>query len=116
MAGGWKHGEKKLPVTPDFQLFHSAFQDHVFQAVRMEALRTSGFSPPGGPRPEGRRGSLPLLSIGVSAALPSRAQLAQDQIGRNDSDDRLVVSLARAVFELFLPTEDKGNCEVFRSC
>src|SRR3546814_782962 len=44
-----------------------------------------------------------LGRIGVSGALPTRAEIAPDQIGRHEGDDRLMVSLARAVFDLVLP-------------
>ena len=49
-----------------------------------------------------------LGRIGVSAALPSRAEVASDQIARHELDDRLLVSLAHAVFNLILPTEEPG--------
>lgn len=45
---------------------------------------------------------------GVTGARPSRAELAQDQIGRNDHDDRLMVELAKMAFDLALPTEEAG--------
>lgn len=45
---------------------------------------------------------------GVIGARPSRAELAQDQIGRNDHDDRLMVELAKLAFDLALPTEEAG--------
>ena len=34
--------------------------------------------------------------------------MASDQIGRHEAEDRLMVSLARAVFDLVLPTEKEG--------
>ena len=46
--------------------------------------------------------------VGVSTDIPSRAELASDQIARHEIDDRLLVSLAYAVFNLILPTEDPG--------
>ena len=46
--------------------------------------------------------------IGVGADLPSRAEVASDQIARHEMDDRLLVSLAHAVFNLILPTEEPG--------
>lgn len=49
---------------------------------------------------------------GVSALLPSRSELAREQIARHDADDRLLVSLARAVFDLILPTETVGSRDV----
>ncbi|CAJ7706633.1 5-methylcytosine-specific restriction enzyme subunit McrC [Burkholderia pseudomallei] len=45
---------------------------------------------------------------GVVGARPSRAELAQDQIGRNDHDDHLMVELAKLAFDLALPTEEAG--------
>ena len=49
-----------------------------------------------------------LGRAGVSGAMPSRAEMTSDQIGRHEAEDRLMVSLARAVFELVLPTEMEG--------
>jgi len=49
-----------------------------------------------------------LGRAGVSGFRPSRAELAADQIGRNDAADRFMVALARLVFDLALPTEDAG--------
>jgi len=46
---------------------------------------------------------------GVVGGRPSRAELAQDQIGRNDHDDRLMVELAKLAFDLALPTEEAGQ-------
>ena len=40
---------------------------------------------------------------------PSRADLATDQIGRNDAADRFMVALARLAFDLALPTEISGS-------
>lgn len=45
---------------------------------------------------------------GVVGACPSRAELVQDQIGRNDHGDRQMVELAKLAFELALPTEEAG--------
>jgi len=45
---------------------------------------------------------------GVGGSRPSRAELAADQIGRNDAADRFMVALARLAFDLALPTEDAG--------
>ena len=50
-----------------------------------------------------------LGRIGISADMPSRAEMASDQIGRHEAEDRLLVSLARAVFDLVLPTEQPGT-------
>ena len=49
-----------------------------------------------------------LAQTGISAMRPSRADLASDQIGRNDATDRFMVALARLAFDLALPTEDSG--------
>ena len=49
-----------------------------------------------------------LGRAGVSGAKPSRTEMTTDQIGRHQAEDRLMVSLARAVFDLVLPTEKEG--------
>lgn len=49
-----------------------------------------------------------LGRAGVSAQVPTRSQLASDQIARHETDDRLMVSLAQAVFDLVLPMETAG--------
>jgi 5-methylcytosine-specific restriction enzyme subunit McrC len=50
-----------------------------------------------------------LSRAGVSGSRPSRAELAADQIGRNDTDDRFMIALAHLAFDLALPTEDSGT-------
>jgi len=50
-----------------------------------------------------------LTRVGVSPGRPSRADLAADQIGRNDSADRFMIALARLAFDLALPTEESGT-------
>jgi len=50
-----------------------------------------------------------LGRTGVGWSRPSRAELAADQIGRNDAADRFMVALARLAFDLALPTEDAGT-------
>ena len=50
-----------------------------------------------------------LAQMGVSRVRPSRSEIAADQMGRNDTDDQLMVSLARLVFDLVLPTEEAGS-------
>ncbi len=52
--------------------------------------------------------SATLGRAGVGGTRPSRAELAAEQIGRNDAADRLMVALARLAFDLALPTEDAG--------
>lgn len=47
--------------------------------------------------------------MGVTAARPSRTEMATDQIGRNEVADRLMVALATMVFETVIPTEAVGN-------
>jgi 5-methylcytosine-specific restriction enzyme subunit McrC len=49
-----------------------------------------------------------LVRAGVVGGRPSRADLAPDQIGRNDSVDRFMIALAQLAFDLALPTEDSG--------
>ncbi len=56
-----------------------------------------------------------LGRAGVSRTMPSRAEMASDQIGRHEADDRLIVSLARAVFELVLPTEIEGRRSLLKA-
>jgi 5-methylcytosine-specific restriction enzyme subunit McrC len=41
--------------------------------------------------------------------------MATDQIGRHEAEDRLMVSLARAVFDLVLPTEQEGLRSIFKA-
>jgi 5-methylcytosine-specific restriction enzyme subunit McrC len=50
-----------------------------------------------------------LANAGVGCGRPSRADLALDQIGRNDSSDRFMMALARLAFDLALPTENSGT-------
>jgi 5-methylcytosine-specific restriction enzyme subunit McrC len=46
---------------------------------------------------------------GVGGLKPSRAVLSADRMGRNDADDLLMVTLAKLVFDLLLPTEDQDR-------
>lgn len=46
--------------------------------------------------------------LGVSAGRPSRAELGIDQIGRNESADRMMVALSRMIFNGTIPTETQG--------
>jgi 5-methylcytosine-specific restriction enzyme subunit McrC len=46
---------------------------------------------------------------GVGGTRPSRAAIASDQISRHDAEDLLMVTLARMVFDLVLPTEETGG-------
>lgn len=46
---------------------------------------------------------------GVGGLKPSRAVMSADRMGRHDADDLLMVTLAKLVFNLVLPTEDEGG-------
>lgn len=46
---------------------------------------------------------------GVAGTRPSRAELATDQIGRNENADRMMVALALMVFDGTIPTETLGT-------
>ena len=50
-----------------------------------------------------------LARAGVSVGRPSRADLAPDKMGRNDSTDRIMVALSYLAFDLALLTEDSGR-------
>lgn len=56
-----------------------------------------------------------LGRAGVSSSMPSRTEIAADQIARHEGDDLLMVSLAKAVFELVLPTEQEGTRTVLKA-
>lgn len=56
-----------------------------------------------------------LGRAGVSSAMPSRTEIAADQIARHEGDDRLMISLAKAVFDLVLPTEQAGTRTLLKS-
>ena len=56
-----------------------------------------------------------LRAAGVGGIRPSRSEVASDQLARHESDDRLMVSLARAVFEIVLPTESEGIRALYES-
>lgn len=55
-----------------------------------------------------------LGRLGVSGCRPSRSELVSDQIARHDSEDLLMVTLSRIVFDLVLPTEDAGDHSLSR--
>jgi 5-methylcytosine-specific restriction enzyme subunit McrC len=50
-----------------------------------------------------------LGSMGVASQKPSRAELATDQVSRNETADLLMVSLAKMVFEVCIPSEEAGQ-------
>ncbi|MEJ5029909.1 5-methylcytosine restriction system specificity protein McrC [Comamonas sp. MYb69] len=47
--------------------------------------------------------------MGVGCQKPSRAELATDQVSRNETAELLMVSLAKMVFEAFIPSEEMGG-------
>jgi 5-methylcytosine-specific restriction enzyme subunit McrC len=49
-----------------------------------------------------------LGEMGINATAPSAQDLAKEQFGRNDSQDQLMIALARLVFEMALLTEEAG--------
>jgi 5-methylcytosine-specific restriction enzyme subunit McrC len=49
-----------------------------------------------------------LRAMGVSGDRPSRAKMSADHFGRNDANDRHMVTAAKLAFDLMLPTEDSG--------
>jgi len=51
---------------------------------------------------------------GVSGLTPSRSEMSADRMGRHDADDLLMVTLAKLVFDLVLPTEDEGGLAMTR--
>ena len=51
----------------------------------------------------------------MSGTKPSRAEIAADQIARHEGEDRLMVSLAKAVFDLVLPTEQEGTRSLLKA-
>ena len=50
-----------------------------------------------------------LARAGVGGMRPSRADLAVDQVGRNNVADRFMIAVAQLVFDLALPTEESGS-------
>jgi 5-methylcytosine-specific restriction enzyme subunit McrC len=50
-----------------------------------------------------------LGRLGVAGVRPSRAELTADRIARHDAEDQIMVTLARIVFDLVLPTEVAGD-------
>jgi len=49
-----------------------------------------------------------LTQLGVRGGRPTRAELALEQFGRNNSEDRFMMALAQLAFDLALPTESAG--------
>ncbi len=50
-----------------------------------------------------------LERAGVSSVMPSRTEITADQMALHEGDDRLMVSLAKVVFDHVLPTEQEGT-------
>lgn len=50
-----------------------------------------------------------MKAMGVSGDAPTRAQMSADRFGRNDADDRFMVTAAKLAFDLALPTEASGS-------
>lgn len=50
-----------------------------------------------------------LGRMGVASQKPSRAEIAKDQVSRNETADLLMASLAKMVFEAFIPSEEVGR-------
>lgn len=51
--------------------------------------------------------------VGVRSQIPSRAELAKDQIGRNETQDKLMLALSKMAFEYSMPSEEEGNYSQF---
>jgi len=50
-----------------------------------------------------------LNRLGVTGSRPTRAEISTDRFGRNDADDRFMMSAARLAFDMSLPTESEGS-------
>lgn len=59
--------------------------------------------------------SLALGRLGVGSEKPSRAEMAADQIGRNEAADLLMVNLARMAFEALIPSEHEGMTTAYKA-
>jgi 5-methylcytosine-specific restriction enzyme subunit McrC len=55
-----------------------------------------------------------LGRLGVGGVRPSRAAMSADRLSRHDADDLLMITLARIVFDLVLPSEDEGDRSLVR--
>jgi 5-methylcytosine-specific restriction enzyme subunit McrC len=56
-----------------------------------------------------------LGRLGVGPERPSRAEMAADQIGRNEAADLLMVNLARMAFEVLIPSEQEGMTTAYKA-
>ena len=50
-----------------------------------------------------------LDNMGVASQRPSRAEMATDQVSRNETADSLMVGLAKMVFDVLIPSEQAGR-------
>jgi 5-methylcytosine-specific restriction enzyme subunit McrC len=56
-----------------------------------------------------------LGRLGVGPERPSRAEMAADQIGRNEAADLLMMNLARMAFEALIPSEQEGMTAAYKA-
>ena len=56
-----------------------------------------------------------LGRLGVGPNRPSRAEMAADQIGRNEAADLLMVNLAQMAFEALIPSEQEGTTATYKA-
>lgn len=54
-------------------------------------------------------------NLGVVDQIPTRAEMATDQIGRNENIDKLMVSLSKMVLELDIPSNNSGENSLLNS-
>jgi 5-methylcytosine-specific restriction enzyme subunit McrC len=90
------------------------FDDHTIDTPRNRFVRAAldtlaGRVPEADISHSCRRLAGDLGRLGVSGVLPSRAAISADRLGRNDAEDLLMITLARIVFDLVLPSEDDGD-------
>jgi 5-methylcytosine-specific restriction enzyme subunit McrC len=90
------------------------FEDHTFDTPRNRLVRAALYAVSGrvaeavlSHRCRTLAGDLGRL--GVAGIRPSRAEMTADRIARHDAEDQLMVTLARIVFDLVLPTEEAGD-------
>jgi 5-methylcytosine-specific restriction enzyme subunit McrC len=50
-----------------------------------------------------------MIRMGVSSNRPTHAEMSMLRLSRHDAEDRLMLSYARLVFELEIPTEEAGS-------
>ena len=102
---------------PSKGLVACRFQEHTFDTPRNRLVRAaldvlgSRVANPVLAH-ECRRLAEVLGRQGVRGLRPSRAEISADQVGRHDVHDLLMVSLAKLVFDLALPSDDLGSTSV----